>query len=155
MFVSKNLKRIFIILFGLCPLLNAVSISAQLFSTSSVDFHSYSSSGDFYSPELSAHSTALSIRSTSTIYNSTTIDNYSTAPMHVANGFIKTVASELDGNIFTEEISYIPTAPQRSIPPPTVAPLGLDWDAFVLLLLLAIAYAFYLYRKHISRIAES
>ena len=87
------------------------------------------------------------MRTTRTLSTSTTIDSYSTAPMHVANGFIKTAASELDGNVLTEETCYMPTAPQRSIAPPTTAPLGLGWDVFVLLLLLTVAYALYLYRK--------
>lgn len=78
--------------------------------------------------------------------------------MHVANGGFQTVANQLDditfaddligGGSTTGETGFIPTDPQRStIAPPTIAPLGLDWDAFLLLLSLVALYTFRLYRK--------
>ena len=125
----------------------------RLRSTASQSYHSYSTSGDKYS-------------------TSNFIDIY--------RHFIPTKATSIRGGVLVDNVGYIATTPKRNLlnnttsddgeddilgdedkddnstqNPPTVAPLGLDWDAFVLLLLLAIAYAFYLYRKHISRIAES
>lgn len=125
-------------------MLNAISASAQLFSTSASEFHSYSSTGEVYIPiELEQIST-FHTRSTTTFSNSTTMDSYSTASMHIANGTIKTAASELIGSALADESGFIPTKPQRApgdggtgVPD---TPLGFGWDVIILLLLLAIGY---------------
>lgn len=72
--------------------------------------------------------------------------------MHVANGSIQTAASTLERIADTDNSGYIPTMPQRSIAPPDVnVPIHLDWDAFLLLLLLAATYAYKQYARIIKR----
>lgn len=127
---------------------------AQLFSTSSGSFHSYGGGGS-YAPTPS--STTSSIRSTSSFSTATTISNYSTAPIHMANGTVQTAASTLNGGMLADETGFtteggntgfIPTGPQRSIAPPDVnVPLHLDWHALLFILFLAGGYALYLRRK--------
>lgn len=152
-----NLKHRYIILILLCLLVGNTIVHAQLFSTSSQEFHSYGGGGSGYttmsSSTLGGSST---MRSTSSFSTSTTISSYSTAPIHIANGSIQTAASNLNGGILADDAGltstssntgFIPTDPRRPIAPPTDAPLGLDWDAFLLLLSLALLYGFRLYRK--------
>ena len=106
-------------------------------------------------PALETHGRAIYMNSTSSYSgNTTTLSNYSTASMHVANGAIQTIASNLDGTILADDTGFIPTPPQRSpgdggtgTPDTEDAPLGLGWDALILLLLIATAYALYI-RRH-------
>ena len=134
---------------------------AQLFSTSSSSFHSYGGGGS-YAPTPS--STTSSIRSTSSFSTATTISNYSTAPIHMANGTLQTAASTLSGGMLADETGFttdagdtgfIPISPQRPIAPPDPedenVPLHLDWDSFLLLLLLAATYAYKQYARIIKR----
>ena len=67
----------------------------------------------------------------------------------MANGSIKTVASTLQGGILSDETGFIPTTPQDNptttntngtIAPPQFAPLHLDWDALLFILMIAILY---------------
>ena len=120
--------------------------------------HSYGGGGYGYS---SMPSTTMRATSTYTDNSatSTTISNYSTAPMRMANGTIQTAASTLNGGMLADETGFtteggntgfIPTDPQRSIAPPEFAPLHLDWDALLFILLLIIPY---LYRVDKRRIA--
>lgn len=128
---------------------------AQLFSTSSGSFHAYGGGGS-YAPTPS--STTSSIRSTSSFSTATTISNYSTAPIHMANGTLQTAASTLSGGMLADETGFttdagdtgfIPISPQRPIAPPDEnVPLHLDWDAFLLLLSLVLIYTLRHYRKH-------
>ena len=130
---------------------------AQLFSTSSGSFHSYGGGGS-YAPTPS--STTSSIRSTSSFSTATTISNYSTAPIHMANGTVQTAASTLNGGMLADEsgftteggnTGFIPTGPQRSIAPPDVnAPLHLEWDALLFILLLLIPYLYRVNKRKIS-----
>lgn len=147
-----------LILILLCLLMGNTLVHAQLFSTSSQEFHSYGGGGGSgYATMPSATSIGGStMRSTSRFSTSTTISNYSTAPLQIANGSIQTAASNLTGGVLadntgatTDNTGFIPTDPQRSIAPPDFpnVPLGLDWDAFLLLLALTLLYAFRLYRK--------
>lgn len=127
---------------------------AQLFSTSSGSFHSYGGGGS-YAPTPS--STTSSIRSTSSFSTATTISNYSTAPIHMANGTLHTAASTLSGGMLADETGFttdagdtgfIPISPQRPIAPPDEnVPLHLDWDALLLLLSLVLIYTLRHYRK--------
>ena len=124
----------------------------QLFSTSSGEFHSYGGGGGGAS-----YGAGVAMRSTSSYTTGTTMSSYSTAPMRVANGGIQTVANQLDEIRLADDLiagsesgdsGFIPTNSQRtSIAPPIFAPLGLEWDAFLLLLSLAALYAFRIYRK--------
>lgn len=132
---------------------------AQLFSTSSYEIHSYGGGGNgFASMSSSAKSGTTSFSGSSAA--STTIGNYSTAPMRMANGTIQTVASTLSGGILADETGFtsdagdtgfIPTGPQRSIAPPDVdAPLHLDWDALLFIFLLLIPYLYRVDKRRIS-----
>lgn len=130
---------------------------AQLFSTSSSSFHSYGGGGS-YAPTPS--STTSSIRSTSSFSTATTISNYSTAPIHMANGTLQTAASTLSGGLLADETGFttdagdtgfIPISPQRPIAPPDVnVPLHLDWDALLFILLLLIPYLYQVDKRRIS-----
>jgi len=136
--------------------LSAADISAQLFSTSAGEFHSYGTTGNMVLPASETHGRAIYMNSTSSYSGTTTtLSTYSTASMHVANGSIQTIASTLDGTTLADDTGFIPTAPQR-VAPPTEAPLGLGWDALILLLLIAAIYALYLRKKrHIHQPAAS
>ena len=133
---------------------------AQLFSTSSSSFHSYGGGGS-YAPTPS--STTSSIRSTSSFSSATTISNYSTAPIHMANGTLQTAASTLSGGMLADETGFttdagdtgfIPISPQRPIAPPDPedenVPLHLDWDALLFILLLLIPYLYRVNKRRIS-----
>ena len=96
------------------------------------------------------------MRSNSPFAASSSTNAYSTAPIHMANGSIKTVASTLQGGILSDETGFIPpdhtttTNNTGTIAPPQFAPLHLDWDALLFILLLLIPY---LYRVDKRRIA--
>ena len=136
--------------------------SAQLFSTSASDIHSYGGGGNgFASMPSSSMRGTTSFSSSSAA--STTIGNYSTAPMRMANGSIQTAASTLSGGILADETGFtsdggntgfIPTGPQRSIAPPNPedenVPLHLDWDALLFILLLLIPYLYRVDKRRIS-----
>lgn len=122
--------------------------------------HSYGGGGYGYSSMPSA-----TMRATSTYTDnsatSTTISNYSTAPMRMANGTIQTAASTLSGGILADETGFtsdggntgfIPTDPQRSIAPPDFddVPLHLDWDALLFILLLLIPYLYQVDKRRIA-----
>ena len=130
---------------------------AQLFSTSSGSFHSYGGGGSYAPTPSSATS---SIRSTSSFSTATTISNYSTAPIHMANGTLQTAASTLSGGMLADETGFttdagdtgfIPISPQRPIAPPDEnVPLHLDWDALLFILLLLIPYLYRVDKRRIS-----
>ena len=95
-------------------------------------------------------------QSTSVYGKSARHQNYSTAPMFVANGTIKTIASTVTGGMLTDnDGGYIPPesgdnqgAVISGVPD---LPLGDGCDVFLFLGLLSILYAMYLTRK-ISRV---
>ena len=136
--------------------------SAQLFSTSASDIHSYGGGGNgFASMPSSSMRGTTSFSSSSTA--STTIGNYSTAPMRMANGTVQTAASTLNGGMLADETGFtteggntgfIPTDPHRSIAPPNPedenVPLHLDWDALLFILLLLIPYLYRVDKRRIS-----
>lgn len=135
------MKRLFVILLVLCPYMSYGSLLAQIYSTSSSTFRSYSSANGVVPP------TAIEFRSTSVykkINQENNVQHYSTAPMQVANGSIKTMASSIKGGVLSsgDETGYIPpTSPQR-VPgvPDTDAPIGDGWDVALLLALLCVGY---------------
>lgn len=142
----------------MCLLLSNTLMHAQLFSTSSYEIHSYGGGGNgFASMSSSAKSGTTSFSGSSA--TSTTIGNYSTAPLRMANGSIQTAASTLSGGILADETGFtsdggntgfIPTDPQRSIAPPQFAPLHLDWDALLFIILLLIPYLYRVDKRRIS-----
>ena len=144
------MKRLFIILIVLCPYIPYGHLQAQMYSTSSRMHHSYSTGGTVEAPSN------VEFRSTS-VYNSNIRNTqqkcYSTAPMNVANGAVKTVASSIRGGVLSDADAsgYLPpTAPKRSPGVPNTkpeTPIGDGWDVAVFLLLLCAAYVIYLKRK--------
>lgn len=143
------MKRIYTILLLLCPLMHFSSAKAQLFTTSSSTYRSYGGGGDISIATPYSSGGNSFMRSTSQFANSSSNHAYSTAPICIANGSIKTVASTLEGGILSDETGFIPTTPQNNstttnnngtIAPPQFAPLPLDWDALLFILMLAILY---------------
>lgn len=134
------------------------SAKAQLFTTSSRSIHSYGGGGIAVIATPYSSGGGSFMRSNSPFAASSSTNAYSTAPIHMANGSIKTVASTLQGGILSDETGFIPTTPQDNttttnngtIAPPQFAPLLLDWDALLFILLLLIPY---LYRVDKRRIA--
>lgn len=130
-------------------------LQAQMYSTSSRMHHSYSTGGTVEAP---SH---VEFRSTS-VYNSnirkTQQKCYSTAPMNVANGVVKTIASSIQGGVLSDGDSYA-SGPQRirgrqnTMAPPTETPIGDGWDVALLLVLLCAGYAVYCYKKNKKKMA--
>lgn len=130
-------------------------LQAQMYSTSSRMHHSYSTGGTVEAP---SH---VEFRSTS-VYNSnirkTQQKCYSTAPMNVANGAVKTIASSIQGGVLSDGDSYA-SGPQRirgrqnTMAPPTETPIGDGWDVALLLVLLCVGYAVYCYKKNKKKMA--
>ena len=120
------------------------SLLAQIYSTSSSTFLSYSSANGVVPP------TVIEFRSTSVykkINQENNVQHYSTAPMQVANGSIKTMASSISGGVLTAEKStgYIPTGPQRAPGTPRPQPIGDGWDVALLLAILCVGYVVWKY----------
>ena len=144
------MKRLFIILIVLCPYIPYGHLQAQMYSTSSRMHHSYSTGGTVEAPSN------VAFRSTS-VYNSNIRNTqqkcFSTAPMNVANGAVKTVASSIRGGVLSDADAsgYLPpTAPKRSPGVPNTkpeTPIGDGWDVAVLLALMCLGYAICVRRK--------
>lgn len=143
------MKRLFVILLVLCPLVSYSAQWAQIYSTSSATYRSISTSG------LELQPTILDFRSTSSYFGRTSTAqitrsvSYSTAPMRMANGTITTVASQLRGGVLTggtdSPTGYIPTRPQRV--PGVPLPIGDGWDVALLLAILCVGYVVWKYRS--------
>ena len=116
-----------------------------MYSTSSRTHRTYSTGG------IIAQPSQVEFRSTS-LYNSNIRSNakqkcYSTAPMQVANGTIKTMASSIGGGMLTDDKStgFIPTKPQRAPGTPKPQPIGDGWDVALLLAILCVGYVVWKY----------
>ena len=131
-------------------------LQAQMYSTSSRMHDSYSTGGTVEAPSY------VEFRSTS-VYNSNIRNTqqkcYSTAPMNVANGAVKTIASSIQGGVLSDGDSYA-SGPQRirgrqntMAPPTETAPIGDGWDVALLLTLLCAGYALYCYKKNKKKMA--
>lgn len=128
----------------LCSLLTQGKIQAQIYSTASKRYHTYTSTGVALYPDI------YKFRSTS-IYGTTNSRSYATAPMQVANGSIKTVASSITGGVLTNNEGYIlheggkdQGAVIAGVPDLS---LGDGWDVGIFLALLSMAYLLYVKRK--------
>ena len=120
-----------------------------MYNISSRTHRSYSTGGTIAVPSHAE------FRSTS-VYNSKIRSNtqqkcYSTAPMNVANGAVKTVASSIRGGVLSDADAsgYLPpTAPKRSpgVPDTTPeVPIGDGWDVALLLAILCVGYVVWKY----------
>lgn len=112
-------------------------------------YHSFSTGGAASAPA------SVEFRSTSTYKSvSTSSSSYSTAPMHMANGTVRTVASSIQGGVLSEEPTGY-TNPNRirgrqnTMAPPTetAQPLGDGWDVTLLLAILCVSYVVWKYRS--------
>lgn len=129
---------------------------AQIYTTSSATYHSYSVGG------YENRANTCQFRTTSPQIQQNHTNTYSTAPMRVATGTVSTVASQLQGGISADEFArkqYITRAkkagPGSGGPPPPDTPIGEGWDVALLLSLLCLGYAVYLKRKNISKNANA
>ena len=121
-----------------------------MYNISSRTHRSYSTGGTIALP---SH---VEFRSTS-VYNSNIRPNtqqkcYSTAPMNIANGTVKTIASSIQGGVLSNGVD-VAAGPQRihdrrnTMAPPTETPIGDGWDV---VLLLAMLCGGYVVRRYIS-----
>lgn len=128
-------------------------MQAQLYRTSNAEIHSYSSGG----VGVMAPSTA-DFRSTSAYGIGSvrmSMERTAVAPMHVANGAVRTVASSIKGGVLLEDsetesgyISPIRKAPViPGVPDTNPTPIGDGWDVALLLAMLCVAYGIYLKRE--------
>jgi hypothetical protein len=113
-------------------------IHAQIYTTSSVKLRSYTNGGGIVAP------TSVEFRTTSVYGNSIAQKrSYSTAPMQVANGSIKTIASTVTGGVLLDNSNsnggYIPTI-TPVIPGVPDTPIDDGWDVALLLALLCVGY---------------
>lgn len=101
----------------------------------------------------------LEFRTTSSYGRSmATTRTYSTAPMKVANGVVRTAASSLNGGELLNGLNT--NSSGETIIIPVIAgvpdlPLSDGWDIALLLSLLCLGYAVYLKRKTISNNANA
>lgn len=120
-----------------------------MYNISSRTYRSYSTGGTIALP---SH---VEFRSTS-VYNSNIRPNtqqncYATAPMNIANGTVKTIASSIQGGVLSSGVDV--AGPQRihdrrnTMAPPTETPIGDGWDVALLLALLSIGYVVWKYRS--------
>ena len=120
-------------------------LQAQIYSTSSSTFHSISTTGvGAVTPnEIGFRSTSIYSKSMPNDANQT----FSAAPMNVAKGTIKTIASTISGGVWSveENTGFIPTHPQRA--PGVPVPIGEGWDVVLLLVMLCGGYVV---RRYIS-----
>ena len=135
------MKHLYYIFLTISLIAGTLPLKAELFSTAS------------HPIELSnCYSTEPAFRSTSCYQTSYQLPSGGfQSSIQFANGQIQTAAARLNGNILADEGGYIdtyqPTGPQRSIAPPTIAPIGFGWDVVVFMLMLCLAYALYLRKK--------
>ena len=142
------MKRLIIILFILCPLMTQGKLQAQIYSTASSRHRTYTNGGVVIVPA------PLEFQSTSLYKTSTRKKSYATAPMQVANGSIRTVASSVTGGVLLEnntntgDNGYIqPGENGAVIAGVPDLPIGDGWDVALLLGLLCAGYVVFRYRK--------
>ena len=139
------MKRLLVILLVLCPCVSYGTLFAQIHTTSSATYRSHTTSGGIATLPVS------DFRTTSVYGRSmATTRTYSTAPMQMANGVMRTAASSVSGGVLLGnsgtntggETTIIPVIP--GVPD---TPLTMGWDIILFMGLLSILYAIYLKRK--------
>ena len=139
------MKRLLVILLILCPYMSYGTLFAQIYTTSSATFRSHTSSGGLEEMPI------LEFRTTSSYGRSmATTRTYSTAPMNVANGVVRTTASSMNvGALFggSDTNTGGSTTITPVIPGVPDTPLSTGWDVILFLGLLSISYVIYLRRR--------
>lgn len=124
-------------------------LHAQVYTTSSTSYRSFSTGGWEAQPVTSAFRSTSAYRTPSTSAPIT----YSTAPMRMATGPISTVASQLQGGQLADEGTASPSIKGRhnTMAPPTdtdpYVPIGDGWDVALLFFILCMGYIIYLKRN--------
>lgn len=134
------------------------AIQAQIFSTAEMS-NPFQSASQYDFPQSSFRSTS----SYSTSYKPAS--NGLPAEQKFGDTHFRTAASRIVGGILSDDMGYIPTCPRQNSDalydddglyddeeggtqaPPQIAPLAFDWQVMLLMLLLATAYAYRIYRK--------
>ena len=145
------MKRLFVIWLVLCSWVSYPMLHAQIYTTSSSSFRSYSTSGMQALPTASFRTTSSYINHSPATASVHPLSH--TAPMKVANGTIKTIASTIQSGILAEEQAYAPVSRIRGrqntmAPPQYTQPLGDGWDVALLMAFGCIAYGLFLKRKN-------
>lgn len=140
------MKRLLVILLVLCPYVSYGTLFAQIYTTSSASYRSHSTSGCLATPPV------MEFRTTSAYGRSmATTRTYSTAPMQMANGVVRTAASSLNGGTLLGGSSSINnesgTTTTPVIPGVPDTPLSTGWDVLLFLVALSIIYAIHKHRK--------
>lgn len=155
------MKHLYYILISISIVIGTPQLTAQIYSTAG-------RTTSYRANPSNDYATTTSFRSTSSYRTSYDMPKRAfQADIQFANGQIQTAASTLSGGILADDAGYMPTHPQRNGTnedddqiydddydytenPPDTAPIELDWDSFLLLLALALLYAYSIYRKQHS-----
>lgn len=164
-FIFKGLKHLYIILLFLCPLVLPIQVKAQIYSTAEAALRStrHKSSTLIYSTPPTTTFRSTSSYSIGSHSSAPTTSAFSTSSIRFANGSIQTSASTLTGGTLADDTDFISTGNSQTTGnswnddedgwgtgTPDL-PLHLDWDSFLLLLLLAATYAYKQYARIIKR----
>ena len=133
-------------------------LHAQLFTTSSATYRSISNGAMASQPTTSAFRSTSAYANRNSAVQVASSRFSSTAPMHVSNGSITTIASQLTGGVLADEddspTGYIPTRPKRVPGVPDTVPLNDGWDVAIVLAIMCLAYGIYLRRNATSNEAK-
>ena len=148
-------------MFFLCAWVYCPMLHAQLFTTSSATYRSISNGAMASQPTTSAfRSTSAYANRNSAVQVASSIFS-STAQLHVSNGSITTIASQLQGGAIADEsVSYediMGSGPCRApwVPDENEnVPLGDGWDVAIVLAILGLSYGIYLRRNETSNEAK-
>ena len=124
-------------------------LQAQIYSTASSRHRTYTNGGMMLAPD------PLEFQSTSIYKPTNRKKSYATAPMQVANGSIRTVASSVTGGVLlgnsngdNNNTNYIPPGEQNNgavIAGVPDLPIGDGWDVVLLLAILCVGYVVWKY----------
>ena len=127
-------------------------LQAQIYTTSSATYQSYSTGGMHVLPTPSSFRSTSSYMEHRVAYNPVQPVSH-TAPMQVANGTIRTVASTIQGGVLADEQEYSSASRIRGrqntmAPPEYTQPIGDGWDVAIFLGLCCAVYVLWASRKN-------